>query len=689
MPRARAPLNGMLPRGALHPGHTSSGGSMISATIGRYHILQELGRGGMGVVYKGHDPVLQRSVAIKILGQQLVGNPESKERFIREAQAAARLNHPNIAGIYDINEQDGIYYLVLEFIPGKNLDTILREHKGPMAVQEALKYFIPAAQALDYAHQHSIIHRDVKPANILVREGDEAVKVADFGIARVEAETSGLTQQNQLLGSLYYISPEQIRGEKPDRRLDIYALGIMLYEMLTGDLPFKADNAGQLMQLHLTAQPKPPTIFNLHIPRNVETAILKALAKDPAERFQNVQDLLNALKQEELPEEMFQTKISPAEAALHNILGNNYYKQGKLDLAILEWQKATALDPYNALTHNNLGTAFDGVGKLSEAVDEYTQAVKLNPNNFVAHYNLGSAHYRKGNLDESIEEYRVVSVLNPKFAPAYYNLGNGLYKQGKLDLAIEAWQKALILNPQFAEVLYNLGNAYQKKGRKEEAADCWKKALELDPQFAIAQYNLAAQALKEGDIETAYEMWSKSIEINPEFAEAHYNIGNLHYERGNIDIAITEWEKATHARYGFWQAHYNLGNAYYQREAIDQAVEQWQKTVQFKDNHWPAHWNLGNTYYFDKQQVDPAILEWQKVTTVKSDHWQSYYNLGEAYLAQGKLELTVLEWEKVVQLNPKFWHVYHNLGTIYYQRGKLDLAVAYWTKAVALMLFTW
>ncbi|MCE7875415.1 tetratricopeptide repeat protein, partial [bacterium CPR1] len=449
----------------------------VSATIGRYHIMQELGRGGMGVVYKGHDPLLNRHVAIKILSQQLVGNPDSKERFIREAQAAARLNHPNIIGIYDINEQDGIYYLVMEFINGSSLDVILRERRGPMGVQEALEVFVPMAQALDYAHQHGIVHRDVKPGNIMVTE-DRKVKVADFGIAWVGASQT-LTQPGQVLGSCFYFSPEQARGEKVDRRADIYSLGVLLFEMLTGQVPFRADNLPAVIQLHLTADPPRPIGINRLIPEKIEEAILKCMRKDPSERFQNVGDLIEGLKVEEVQEDLYKTQISPSQAALHNILGNNYYKQGKLDLAIMEWQKATNLDPYNALTHNNLGTALDGLGRLPDAIVEYGKAVDLNPNNFVAHYNLGSAFYRQGALDNSIEEYRKVTVLNPKFAPAYYNLGNGFYKKGKLDSAIEEWQKALILNPQFAEVLYNLGNAYYKKGLKNEAKDHWSRALEL------------------------------------------------------------------------------------------------------------------------------------------------------------------------------------------------------------------
>ena len=338
---------------------------MVNATIGRYHIIQELGRGGMGVVYHGHDPLLNRPVAIKILSQQLVQNPEAKERFIREAQAAARLNHPNITAIYDINEHEGIYYLVFEFINGQALDKLLKAQQGrAMEIIEALELFIPMSQALNYAHEHGIVHRDVKPANVMLTDKKE-IKVSDFGIAFVEMSQT-LTQPGQVVGTVFYFSPEQARGEKVDRRADIYSLGIVLYEMVTGRVPFVADNLPAVIQKHLVEEPVSPLKYNRSIPEKIEQAILKCLKKDVNERFQNISDLIKALQVEEAPEDLYRSKISPSEAALHSIMGNNYYKQGKLDLAIMEWNKAADLDPYNALTHNNLGTALDGLGKLGD-----------------------------------------------------------------------------------------------------------------------------------------------------------------------------------------------------------------------------------------------------------------------------------------------------------------------------------
>jgi serine/threonine protein kinase/lipopolysaccharide biosynthesis regulator YciM len=659
---------------------------MLNATVGRYHIIRELGRGGMGIVYLGQDPVLERPVAIKILSRELVANADARDRFIREAQSSARLNHPGIVGIYDISEQEGIYYLVFEYVPGLTLDQHLGK-RGILPLADTLKIIAPICQAIAYAHHYGIVHRDIKPANIIISE-DGKVKVADFGVAAVESATT-ITQPGEIIGTLYYMSPEQASGGKLDRRSDIYSLGVVLYEMLTGQRPFRGESPAALIQQHLTMEPPPLTLLNLHIPRSIELAVLKALQKSPSDRYQTAQEFLDDLTVEEISRDLYATSVSPAQAASHNLLGNSYFKLGKLDLAIIEWEKATSLDPYNALIHNNLGTAYDGMGTLDKALTEYEKAAMLNPSNYISHYNLGSAYYRAGEIERSVEEYRKVTVINVKFAPAFYNLGNGLYKLGKTDEAIDEWHKALIINPQFPEVLYNLGNALFRKRKKNEAYDYWTRTVEQDPHFAIALYNMGVFERERGNGDIALELWNRCLEVNPEFAECHYNIGRMCYDQGDTERAIASWERAVQARYGFWVAHYGLGNAHYRVQNIDEAISHWKKAVEFKDDHWQSHWNLANALFYDRGHLDQAIIEWQKVVEINPQHWQSHYNLGEAYLSGGRLEHAVLEWDKVIFIKPDLWIIYHNLGCILYQRGKVQQAVAYWTRAIALMLFTW
>jgi serine/threonine protein kinase len=238
--------------------------------IGQYDIIGELGRGGMGVVYDAIDPRLDRHVAIKVI--ELPKDPsmteqtkeELIERFRREAKASAKLNHPNIVSIFDFGEQDGRYYMVMEFLQGRNLSQLL-QIQSPMSVGVALKSLVQTCHALDFAHHQGIIHRDIKPANIVILDNG-TTKLADFGIARLESSNSALTQAGSILGSLLYISPEQLMNPKDvDKRADIYSLGVTAYEILTGQLPYNGSNVGEIVVKIMQSEPPRPSQLNPQI----------------------------------------------------------------------------------------------------------------------------------------------------------------------------------------------------------------------------------------------------------------------------------------------------------------------------------------------------------------------------------------------------------------------------------------
>ncbi|GBD18962.1 Serine/threonine-protein kinase PrkC [bacterium HR27] len=259
---------------------------------GRYRLDEPIGEGGMAVVYRGYDLVLDRPVAIKVLRGQFAADASFLRRFEREAQAAARLSHPNIVSVYDVGRDDGTRYIVMEYVPGKTLKQLILEH-APFSLDEAMHIVRQVAAALDYAHQHGLVHRDIKPQNILVDERG-FVKVTDFGIAKGLTDVS-LTEAGFGMGTVHYVSPEQARGEPATPASDIYALGVVLYEMLTGRLPFDADNPIGLAMQHVHEAPPPPRQFNPNIPPAVEAIILRALAKDPRQRFPTAGALAQAL----------------------------------------------------------------------------------------------------------------------------------------------------------------------------------------------------------------------------------------------------------------------------------------------------------------------------------------------------------------------------------------------------------
>jgi serine/threonine protein kinase len=262
--------------------------------LGNYQILEEIGRGGMAVVYRAYQPSLNRHVAIKILPPQLGLDQQFVERFQREAQAAAGLRHPNIVVIHDVGHQEGVYYIVMEYLEGQTLRELV-EREGPLPQERAIRITEQIASALDYAHQRGFVHRDVKPANIFVSEGDR-VTLTDFGIAKAASETQHLTRTGMLVGTPEYMSPEQAEGGRIDHRTDLYALGIVLFQMLVGRVPFRGTTPHAVLHAIIYEPPPPPRELNPNLAPATEDVIMRAIAKEPDRRFQRASDMVSALK---------------------------------------------------------------------------------------------------------------------------------------------------------------------------------------------------------------------------------------------------------------------------------------------------------------------------------------------------------------------------------------------------------
>ena len=260
---------------------------------GRYEILEEVGNGGMAVVYKAKCQLLNRFVAVKVLRPDLQNDQEFVHRFNVEAQAAASLAHPNIVSIYDVGCEDGLHYIVMEFIEGKTLKEYIEE-KRVLHWREAVEFTIQVAKGLEQAHKNSIIHRDVKPHNIIVT-ADGVMKVTDFGIARANVQST-MTCADTAIGSVHYISPEQARGGYTDERSDIYSLAVVLYEMITGRVPFDSDRPVTVAIMHLQDKPVNPREFNISIPLSLERVVLKAMSKEVSARHKNASELILELQ---------------------------------------------------------------------------------------------------------------------------------------------------------------------------------------------------------------------------------------------------------------------------------------------------------------------------------------------------------------------------------------------------------
>lgn len=259
----------------------------------RYEIVEVIGAGGMAVVYKAIDQRLNRFVAVKILRDELARDEEFRARFQIEAQAVAMLSHPNIVSVYDVSHTAGVEYIVMELIEGVTLMQYMQK-KGALSWKEAAHFSTQIAKALEHAHSKGIVHRDIKPQNIMILR-DGTIKVADFGIAALESAQE--QRSDQTVGSVHYIAPEQARGETPDTRSDIYSLGVVMYEMLTGQMPYDGETAEQIALKHIAGVAVPPRQLNAEIPEELERITLKAMNADIRERYQSASELLTDLEE--------------------------------------------------------------------------------------------------------------------------------------------------------------------------------------------------------------------------------------------------------------------------------------------------------------------------------------------------------------------------------------------------------
>ena len=270
--------------------------NLIGKTLGQYQIIQVAGKGGMAVVYKAFQPSLNRYVALKVLPDYLAQDEQFVMRFEQEARAAAALRHPNIMVIYDVGQEGSTHFIAAEYLEGATLSQAIAAQRGPLPLPRVVNVINQLASALDFAHQRGLVHRDIKPSNAFVG-ADDHVTLMDFGIAKALQGGAQMTRTGTMVGTPEYMSPEQAEGRPIDQRADNYSLGVMLYQLLTGRVPFQAETPTAVLLAHLTKAPQPPTLLNPAIPPAVEAVVMRSLAKRPEERFPTAGELARALAQ--------------------------------------------------------------------------------------------------------------------------------------------------------------------------------------------------------------------------------------------------------------------------------------------------------------------------------------------------------------------------------------------------------
>jgi len=552
---------------------------LVSQQIAHYRIIQKLGAGGMGEVFLAQDTKLERKVAIKMLPAKSVDDERARRRLVHEARAAATLDHPNICAVHEVNEDAGCVFIVMQYVEGESLAEKLLGRQ--LSTAEVIDIGVQVAEALSEAHSRGIIHRDIKPPNVVVTPRGQ-VKVLDFGLARVtQTETHSdpnartetqLTQEGYIVGTVAYMSPEQLKGLPVDSRSDIFSLGVLLYECAAGAPPFAGNSKIEISAKVLQVEPRKPSELNPQIPSFLERIILKAMAKEAGDRYQSVDEVIHDLKSvraslsgatELLPSATRQPAGSGVAGPRTALLSRKI----QLALAIVAvaiigtlialrvwrsspYQPLAAAKPYyeKGVDAIHAGTYFQASKVLKQSVDLDSQYAP-------AHARLGEAYLEIGNTEQAKDELLAANALAGKRSMA---------KSDKLQLdAIDAMVRhdfaAAIsgyqaisdqsATPEKADAHVDLGRAYERNEQLDKAIENYLKATNEDPQSAGAFLHLGIAYSRKRDADDAEKAFTHAEEIykvltnNEGEVEVVFQRGMLFYGAGKLDEAKSEFEK--------------------------------------------------------------------------------------------------------------------------------------------------
>ena len=517
-------------------------------------IERALGWGASGVVYLAQDTNLSRPVAIKELTLSGQADEEARKRFHQEARAAGGLSHPHIVTVYALRVEGPCIYLVMEYVAGGSLRALL-DQCGRLPVEEAVRIAAEVCEGLAAAHERGIVHRDVKPENILLTE-DGRAKIGDFGVAHMPRSAGGygMTRTGFQPGTLLYMSPEQIRGQDVDGRSDVYQVGTLLYEMLTGRccVDFQtlqvraresAGTTGVLLQARLyelltevICYRDPEGVCNVRpdLPLEAGELVKRALAKNRDDR-PTAAEFARALRRAGTTQASTGAEISTPNVALakHHLDRALAYKdQDRLDDAIREIHSALRNNPEFAKAHCTLGVAYLEEGRLGEAVDAFRTALRIDPGDAMTHFNLGVAYGKQNRIDEAILEYRAALRANPNNTEAHFHLGSIYSEQLMVDDAIAEFQAVLRIDPYYAEAHYYLARVYYAQGNLPEAIRELGTALRIRPNYAEAHADLGHVYGFQGRLVEAARQFENALHIKPDVADWHYTLSRIYGDLG-------------------------------------------------------------------------------------------------------------------------------------------------------------
>lgn len=690
--------------------------SMIGKTISHYHIIDKIGEGGMGIVFKAEDIRLKRLVALKFLKPEILGNEAQKNRFIKEAQSGAILNHQNICTVYEIDRFEDNIYIAMEYIEGHSLKE--KVAWGPMKVKIAIDVVLQVAEGLYAAHERGIIHRDIKSANIMVedktsRSGLKA-KIMDFGLAKT-AYGSIVTKEGTTLGTVNYMSPEQAKGENVDARTDIFSLGVMLYEIITGELPFKGDNDQAVMYNILNTEPEPLTAKRTGIPIELDSIVAKMLAKDPAKRYQNIEEIPVDLESVNvkstgttsiastasvsidgekvifsMPQNLLKKLLSAAAAAV--ILIGSYYLYNIVS-------KEDSVNSLAILPFTYTGSQ-EELEILSEGIPDniVTSLLKL-PDLRVTPFSSVLYRYGKEAQDpiEVGRELKVSVIVTGRIVPR----GDAVAITIEI---IDTKEGIVRFAPQYEDRLSNLANIPTRiaqniaellsvKVSGEEAQEAFE-IVSIDPD-AARNYMIGRSFLRKrtpNDLTKAIEYLERAIDIYPEYAEAYTGIADAYILQGDyagvpdyllMPRAREAAEKALKLNDNLAEAHTSMGGVLQKEGKFPQSRNELERAIEINPGYVLAYHWLGNTFASMGDRENAIDIQLQ---ALELDPMNPVVNNNVAHLFHitGQIEKAREQSSKNVELNPESAHAQIGYGLLLSLLNEHKEAVKQAEKALAL-----
>jgi len=549
--------------------------TLVGRTVSHYQVLSLLGAGGMGEVYLARDSRLDRTVALKILPGELAQDPERMQRFAIEAKAASALNHPNVATIYDVGEIDGIHFIVMEHVEG---ETIAVRMGRPLKPSEVVDIAVQAADALDVAHAKGITHRDIKPANLMLTHRGH-VKVLDFGVAKVNrSEAVGpnddwtvepVTAAGSVVGSGPYMSPEQVVGGAVDPRSDMFSLGVVLYQLAAGKLPFSGATRAEMKDRILHADPAPIVPLNPDIPPELERITLKCLDKQPEGRYQSARDLLNdlwPLKRQldvntaRVTPTMARSPLRPVPSEASQLVASGWAHLRSASFfeladAVSAFQAATAIDPtfvaaYAGLAHAKVDQATDRhvlVEAFGEAKAAALRAVALDDESANAQAALGLVMLvAEWDWIAAERSFQRALRLNPNHAEAYLHYGTLMEALGDLERGFQLKLQGLECEPTSALAHVQIAGSFWNQRRYDDVIVWANKALDRNPHHLIARELLAAAYWKMGDLGRMRELRSDGEQ--PDLGNEGLFLAVRCAQAGELDAAFEHLQRLIDAR---------------------------------------------------------------------------------------------------------------------------------------------